>query len=57
MSIETNDILNSLAAQLEAVAHLLGSTDEAMPPEAAHGVAVILGGLAEQARAALMVTA
>lgn len=49
---QIKDTLHTLAAQLDGVAHLLGSTDEAMPPEAAHGLAAIPGGLAGQARAA-----
>ena len=50
---EVFDKLAPIFDQLDGLAHLLGTTGEAIPPEAAHGLALILAGLAERGRKAI----
>jgi hypothetical protein len=51
---DIKDAMIELTAKVDGLAHLLGATGEAIPPEAAHGLALVLGGMASQARAVLV---
>jgi hypothetical protein len=55
MPVATLDALHTLLPQLDGLAHLLATTEEALPPAAAHGLAAVLASIADQARAAVAV--
>jgi hypothetical protein len=46
-----HDAMHTLTGQIEGLAHLLASTEESIPPVAAHGLAAVLASIADRARA------